>query len=63
MPRAEKKMLGGGVMEESLGAHWVLSASMRGWSFVSALEGARRQMVCTLEMEGRERRVERMCEP
>ena len=50
-------------MEESLDAHSALSLEIIGCSFVSVFEGSRRARACTLEMEERERRVVRMCEP
>jgi len=64
VPRAEKKIEEGGVMEESLEDHWALSASVRAWSLESvAVVGARREMEWMEVIEGRERRVERMWLP
>jgi hypothetical protein len=63
VPRALKKIEGGGVMDESLEDHVVLSASVTGWSLRSVVAGARREMEWMEEIEGRERRVERMWEP
>lgn len=40
-----------------------MSVDVRGCSFASEEEGARRERECTLLIVGRERRVERMWEP
>jgi len=50
-------------MEESWEGHCALSVEMRGWSLASVLVGWRRARAWTEVMEGRERRIERMCEP
>ena len=63
VPRPLKKMDGGGETEESLVAHSALSLEIMGCSFALVFEGSRRARACTLEMEGSERRVVRICEP
>jgi len=63
VPNAEKKMDGGGVMEESFVAHSEVSAVTRGLSLKSLVEGSRREREEMLLIEGRDRRVERICEP
>ena len=60
MPRALKKMLGGGVMEESCTGHCSDSVDMRGWSFGLVLDGWRRERELTLVIEGCESSVERI---
>lgn len=56
-------MLGGGVIEENWAGHCEVSAETRGCSLLSVEVGARRDIECIEEMEGRERRVERMLAP
>lgn len=63
VPRAEKRIDGVGEMVVSWVGHWEVSVPTRGWSFGSVEVGARREMEWMAETEGRERRVERMCEP
>jgi hypothetical protein len=52
VPRALRKMLGGGVIEESWVDHWEVSVDTRGWSFGLVLAGSRRESECTLVIEG-----------
>lgn len=63
VPREERKIEGGGVMEESWVGQIEESVEVRAWSLGEVEAGARRASVWTEEMEGRARRVERMCEP
>ena len=56
-------MWGTGVMEEREAGHWEESVEMRGCSLGEVSVGSRRAIVWTLEIEGRERRVERMEAP
>lgn len=63
VPSPEKNMEGGGAMEDSWVAHCEDSVEISGLSFGSLEAGARRESVWTADMEGRERSVERMCEP
>jgi len=63
VPRAEKKIGGGGVMVERLEGQALLSLEIIGWSFGEAEEGSRRARVWMLEIGERERRVLRMWEP
>lgn len=65
VPREEKKMDGGGARVESLVDQVDVSEEVRGCNFgegVASL-GSRRERAWMLEMVGRVRRVERMCEP
>lgn len=50
-------------MEDSWEAHCGDSEDMWVWSFGSVTAGARRERVCTVETDGRERRVLRISEP
>ena len=63
VPRPEKKIEGVGVIEESLEGHSELSFEIMACSFASVVGGSRRPRAWTLDMEGRVRRVLRMCEP
>jgi len=63
VPRAEKKMLGGGVTEESFEAHSEVSAVTSECNFGSVEVGSRRAREWTEVIEGRERRAERRWEP
>ncbi len=63
VPNALKNMLGGGEREARVAGHCELSVETRACSLASADVGARREKECTEEIEGRERRVERICEP
>lgn len=56
-------MEGVGVIEESLEGHSKLSLEIMACSFASVVGSSRRAKAWTLDMEGRERRVLRMCEP
>lgn len=63
MPRAEKKIEGGDVMEDSWEAQVDESLDVKGCSLGEEVLSSRRERAWTEEMEGRERRVERMNEP
>ena len=63
VPTEEMTVLGGGVSEASLLAHWVVSGSIVAWRLGPVALGARREMVWIVVDEPGARRVERMCEP
>ena len=56
-------MEGVGVIEESMEGHSELSLEIMACSFASVAGGSRRAREWTLDMEGKERRMSRMCEP
>ena len=65
VPRAERKMLGGGERNWKVEGHLEVSGSMRGWRFVDGddVEMSRRAMAWTVGLEERDVRVVRIWEP